>query len=113
MAIPSGAGTEVLKRATLHGNNAATTEILSGTAGHIYTILSIVYCDMEAAEGKIAMRINDGSNDIYLLYDHSVPSNGTFIWNDRLVLSEDDDLDVYNETNNGDWYLTYIDQDWT
>ena len=38
MAIPSGSGTEVLKRVTAHNNNGIV-EILSGTANHIYTIL--------------------------------------------------------------------------
>ena len=115
MAIPSGSGTEVLKRVTLHANNAAWTEILSGTAGHIYTILSVTFCEMSGtANTGIGMRVNDGSNDIGILGTaQAVPAFTTFVWNDKFVLYEDDDLDVYNSGSNGDWYVSYIDQDWT
>ena len=113
MAIPSGSGTEVLKRVTLHGNNASTTEIFSGTADHIYTIISIVFCNMTSSAGNIGFKVNDGSNDIYFMDNNSVPAYGTFTWNDKFVMEGDDDLDVYNQVSNGDWYVSYIDQDWT
>ena len=113
MAIPSGSGTEVLKRVTVHGNNAAWVEALSGTANHIYTILSIIFCDNQNATGSIAIRVNDGSNDIVLCQGQSHAAQGTFVWNDKFVMSEDDDLDFYNTVNNGDWYVSYIDQDWS
>ena len=31
----------------------------------------------------------------------------------RTLMEEDDDLDVYNSVANGDWIVSYIDQDWT
>ena len=43
MAIPIGSGTEVLKRASIHDNNNSHTEILSGEANHIYTILVVFW----------------------------------------------------------------------
>ena len=57
--------------------------------------------------------VNDGSNDIYFMDNMSVPAYGTFTWNDKFVMEGDDDLDVYNQVTNGDWYVSYIDQDWT
>ena len=113
MAIPSGSGTEVLKRVTLHANNNATTEILSGTANHIYTVISIIFASRTGVTGAIGFRVNDGSNDIQLLASESVGAYGTFVWNDKFVMAGDDDLDVYNEHTDGDWYVRYIDQDWT
>jgi len=114
MAIPSGSGTEVLKRITLHANNAGFAEILSGTANHIYTILSIIYNSSITTTQNISIRVNDGSTDIYLLQEHQVSSSyGSFVWNDKFVMEGDDDLDVYNSGSNGDWYVSYIDQDWT
>jgi len=113
MAIPSGSGTEVLKRVTLHANSNTTTEILSGTANHIYTILSIVFCDTQGASGTISIRVNDGSNNVYLLEDQAHSSKETFVWNDKFVMEGDDDLDVQNTVTAGDWYVTFIDQDWT
>ena len=116
MAIPSGSGTEVLKRVTLHANSDGWAEILSGTTNHIYTILSVIFLNLTStATYGIGMRVNDGSNDIQLIHDNAqkVGAYGTFVWNDKFVLTGDDDLDVYNQHSNGDWYVSYIDQDWT
>jgi hypothetical protein len=113
MAIPSGSGTEVLKRATIHDNNNATTEILSGVANHIYTILSITCADQTGSAQNIAIRMNDGANEIYILSTTLLPANGSFCWNDKFVLTGDDDLDVFNSGAQGDWMVSYIDQDFT
>jgi len=110
MAIPTGAGTEVLKRVTKNGLNNAWYEILSGSADHIYTIISIIFCDQEAAAGTISIRVNDGANDIMFLDQQAFAARGTFVWNDKFVLYEDDDLDVFNSTDTGEWYVSYIDQ---
>ena len=113
MAIPSGSGTEVLKRATLHAAGAGWTEILSGTANHIYTIISLIGMDANGGGGTLNIRINDGSNDIQILGGQKVAVAGTFVWNDKFVMEGDDDLDIYASVAGYDWYLTYIDQDWT
>ena len=113
MAIPSGSGTEVLKRAFLAGNNASWTEIFSGTANHIYTILSIICAENQGAAGTIQIRVNNGAADQRILASTAIASYGTFVWNDKFVLEGDDDLDVYNSTTSCDWWVSYIDQDWT
>ena len=46
MAIPSGSGTEVLKRASVHNNSDAYTAVITGVANHIYTVISVVACDL-------------------------------------------------------------------
>jgi hypothetical protein len=111
--MPTGSGSERLRRASIATLNADWQELLSGTAGHIYTILSVVFCDQQSASGTINIRLNNGSNDIFLLTAQSVAADGTFVWNDKFVMEEDDDLDVYNSVTNGHWWITYIDQDWT
>ena len=116
MAIPSGSGTEVLKRHTVHANNATGVELLSGEAGHIYTVLSIVFCDQQNAAAGSTIDITiapSGSGAVYLCRSQHVGPYGTFVWNDKFVLYETDDLDVYNSCTNGDWSISYIDQDWT
>jgi len=112
MAIPSGSGTEVLKRVTTHNLNATWSSIITGVANHIYTIISIVYCSQSGTAGNATIAIHDGSNEIYLMIQN-VGANGTFVWNDKLVLEGDDILKVHNAVSNGDWYVSYIDQDWT
>tara|TARA_B100001250_G_scaffold191495_1_gene164579 strand:+ start:49 stop:441 length:393 start_codon:yes stop_codon:yes gene_type:complete len=114
--IPTGSGSERLRRATVHGlNNGWQFNALSGTAGHIYTIISIIACNQTGTAGGAGFSVNDGSNDIQLvIYDsNSVGAYQTFVFNDKFVMEEDDDLDVYNQYTNGDWYISYIDQDWT
>ncbi len=112
-SMPTGSGSERLRRATIEGLNAGWQEILSGTAGHIYIILSIIFVDQQGASGSINMKMHDGSNEIALLNSQAHSSAETFVWNDRFVMEEDDDLDVHNTVTNGDWIVSYIDQDWT
>jgi len=111
--MPTGSGSERLRRASIHGLDADWQEILSGTAGHIYTIISIIFCDQENASGTINIKVNDGTNDIHLLADQTTGARETFVFSDRFVIEENDDIDVYNSTDDGDWYISYIDQDWT
>ena len=111
--MPTGSGSERLRRASIHALNGEWQEILSGTAGHIYTIISIIFNDQSNASGNTAIRINDGSNDIRIVTNQTVGAYGTFVFSDRFVIEENDDLDVYNACTDGDWYISYIDQDWT
>ena len=112
--IPSGSGSERLRRVTANAqNNGWTNNIISGTAGHLYTILSIIFCDLQGASGTIGIRVNDGSNDIGILSNQAHGANATFVFSDKFVIEEDDDLDVYNSVTAGDWIVSFIDQDWT
>jgi hypothetical protein len=111
--IPSGNGSEVLKRKTKAGNNNGWFEILSGEAHHIYTVLSIIFVNRTTSSYVIEIQVNDGSSDVTILGSTTVGSNGTFIYNDKFVMEEDDDLDVYNGHSDGDWYVSYIEQDWS
>ena len=113
MAIPSGTGTEVLKRAFIHDNNGGYGELLSGQTNHIYTILSITAADQTGSSQNISIRVNTGSNDIFILPTTVLPGNGSFVWNDKFVMYEDDDLDIYNSGAQVDWYVSYIDQDFS
>ena len=113
MTIPTGGGTEVLKRVTSHNNNGLD-EILAGELLHIYTILSIIFANNTTVTTEsIQISVNDGSNDIVIVGYTVIPSYGTFVFNDKFVMEGDDDLDLYNGHTNGDWYVSYIDQDWT
>ena len=114
-SMPTGSGSERLRRVTVTAlNNGWQNNVISGTAGHIYTILSIIFQDQQGASGTALIRVNNGSTDIVLVGSGNVvPANGTFVFSDRFVMEEDDDLDVYNACTNGDWYISFIDQDWT
>ena len=116
MAIPSGSGTEVLKRASIHGHSDAWAALITGVANHIYTVLSVVASEQSNAAEKIAMRIDisaAGSNQVYFFPNTDLLGEQTFVWNDKFVLTGTDILQVYNSAGNVDWHISYIDQDWT
>ena len=116
MAIPSGSGTEVLKRASIHALSDAWSPIITGVANHIYTVLSNSACNNNGSTDTANMRIDisaAGSNQIVIFTEQSITAKATFVWNDRLILTGTDKLEVYNTAGNMDWFISYIDQDWT
>ena len=117
MAIPSGSGTEVLKRASIHGLTNSYQTILTGVANHIYTILSVTFCETAGDPEKIDMRVDisaSGSNPIQLLDRSDIAARDTFVWNDKIVLTGIDQLEVQIQSaGDVDVYVSYIDQDFT
>ena len=109
MAIPSGSGTEVLKRTIVEGNSDAWVNVITGVANHIYTVLSIFAANQSGSDTE-TMYIRLGTN--YILNYDLGPSE-TFVWNDKFVVSGAENLQIYNGAGNVDWVCSYIDQDWT
>mgnify|MGYP006085004869 CR=1 FL=1 len=108
MAIPSGFGTEVLKRTLVETNNGAWTNVITGVADHIYTVLNIVAANQSGSDTE-TIYIKLGA--VYLLTMELGPTE-TFIWNDRIVVSGAENLLIYNSAGDVDWLCNYIDQDW-
>ena len=109
MAIPSGSGTEVLKRTQVDGNSDAWTNLITGVANHIYTVLSISANNKDGGNVEtIYIRVGN----VYLL-SASLGGLETFVWNDKFVVSGAENLQMYNTAGDVDWYCSYIDQDWT
>ena len=114
MAIPSGSGTEVLKLSTINTLNNTTTTVITGVANHIYIILSIVICENQNNAERISITMNDGSNDIDLIYDTPLAAQASYVWNDKFVISGTDQLKIRSHGTSGlDVVVSYIDQDWT
>ena len=119
MAIPSGSGTEVLKRSYVDGSSDSEQTLITGVANHVYTVLSIVAHEMaNHADARVRLYIdyNAGGTDLRL-GDETVGAYNTFIWNDKIVLTGTDKLHFLGlsslGTANYDVWCTYIDQDWT
>ena len=121
MAIPSGSGTEVLKSGSL-GYSTTTDEnahaLFTSTSNHIYLIKSIIILHRyNVTDATVDLIIDPASGaDYYLLKNQSVPSNGTFVWNDVFVLQGGDTLKfecASSGTTGFDVLCTYIDQDWS
>ena len=127
MAYPTGTGTEVLKRTTIHAqSNTETTFRWDGTmattgtssytvtALHIITVLSVSISEQGNAAELIDMFISDGANNIKLLIAQDLAAYDTFVWNDKFVLIGGDKLYVNcGSSANVDFLCSYIDQDWT
>ncbi len=85
MAIPSGSGTEVLKRASIHALTDSSQILIDGVANHIYTILSVIFCEQSGGAEQVYMQVDisaAGSNEIFLLEKPHVCSY--YFWNNYL-----------------------------
>tara|TARA_Y100000310_G_C20014489_1_gene504489 strand:- start:94 stop:468 length:375 start_codon:yes stop_codon:yes gene_type:complete len=114
----SGVGTEVLRRAYLPTiTNAANQYIINGVANHIYTILTITVVQMSNATDTINMVIEiDGSSpEIYLIREMSLGPYETFVWSDKIVLTDTDELIIATSSGSSDVdvYCAFIDQEFT
>jgi hypothetical protein len=124
MAIPSGSGTEVLKRVYTNSTSASDIILHSGaSAHHIYTFISIIICNTITTATSFGMHTQaaGGTNPSELFYliggsanNQALGGQQTFIFNDRLVCYGTDDL-VFNgaASCNIDVWASYIDQDWS
>ena len=115
MAIPSGSGTEVLKRASAEGVDNTTTKILDGVADHIYTILSLIISNNGSSSCNLDIYVApSASGSVFLVRANSnLPAKGTFVFSDRIVLTGTDELSVTCNSGDHDIFISYIDQDWT
>jgi len=127
MTLPTGSGSEVLKRTTINNqSNDATafrwdgtmatvgTETYTVPANHIITVLSIIFCEQGNVAESVHMYMYDGANNHQLLEGQELAAYSTFIWNDRFVLTGGDKLIVdLADAGIVDFVLSYIDQDWT
>jgi|TARA_Y100000034_G_C6695231_1_gene306318 hypothetical protein len=114
MAIPSGSGTEVLKRAVVDGANNTTTSVLTVPTDHIYTVLTITIFNNDSANKTFHIYYDTtGSNNIFIQKSTSLPAEECFVWNDRLVLTAGDVLKIQSTSTETDIVCSYIDQDWT
>ncbi len=114
MAIPNGGGTEVLKSITQSITSAYT---LTPTDDHIYTILNVIFKNNHGSSAHFDMEVSTdgGSNYIWLLESQQFNQDATFVWNEKIILS--DNTARLRITGNGSdnlhFMINYIDQDWS
>ena len=122
MANPStgfdGAGTEVLRRKWFRRVDESSTNVLiDGVANHIYTVLNIMFYNQDNAEIGLDLFIYPDAASgsiVYLLKNGGtkLPAYGSFSFNDKIVLTETDELNFTTgtATTGFDAWITYIDQ---
>jgi hypothetical protein len=117
MAIPSGSGTEVLKRGYFTVTDTTDTKIIDGVANHIYSVISIVITETAGNAETFGLFLDPsaaGTDYEIISLATALGADETFVFNDRLVLSGTDELNFKaGGTCDIDIVITYIDQDWT
>lgn len=128
MGIPSGSGTEILKRTNITAqSNTETafrwdgTQATTGTssytvpANHIITVLSVIISNEGSDTELVLMKANVATlGDCFLLQEQSIATKETFVFSDKFVLAAGDYLQVNcASAANIDFYLSYIDQDFS
>ena len=118
MAIPSGTGTEVLKRAggdALNGYLGAA--VLTVPALHIYTVLTINIIENAGVAEILSLYMtnaDDSNANTRIVRKLDLPAWGSYVHNDKFVLHPADTFRIFTEdASNLDYWISYIDQDWT
>ena len=104
---------EILSVTLTAGVTNSESVLLNGVNGHTYTILSISVCDTAGAAETFDLYIDDGGGgtDYEILSDQAIGANETFIFNDRLVLVDEDHLCAATASSaNVDVVVSYLDQ---
>ena len=117
MAIPSGSGTEVLKRSVVDNHTGGDYQPIDLSVTGIWTatVLSIFVRNSSGSPLLLNGFVTSGGNDIYFLQTQSVGSYETFVWNDKFVMEDGDTLHLQRDTSVGtfDAIVSYILQDWS
>jgi hypothetical protein len=125
MAIPTGSGSEILYRGGFVDPTTETafrwdkTNPTSGTNTytvpdhHIITVISIIVLNDNTSNPRtFDMSMVQASATFKLLENQTVPSAGTFVFSDKIILVGGDKL-LVTSTDTLDFTYNFIDQDWS
>ena len=86
---------------------------MDGAADHVYTVLSISFCETAGNDELLDLYIDDdaGGTVYYIYKSQSIPGNATFVHNDKIVLLATDELvAVLASAGDVDVVVSYLDQ---
>ena len=104
---------EVLSVSHTAGVSNSESVLRNGVNGHTYTILSVIICETAGAAETVDLYLDDGGGgtDYEILSDQAVGANETFVFNDRIVLTDEDHLCAATASSaNVDIIVNYLDQ---
>ena len=101
---------ELLKLATFRGDAASVQALLTVTAGHTYTVLSVTICETGGAAETFNLLIDDGgSADTYIYHTQAIGANETFEHTTKFVMEATDHLSIITaSTSNIDVVVSYL-----
>lgn len=103
---------EILGVSHTAGVTDSESVLINGVNGHTYTILSIVMTETAGAAETVDLYLDDGGGgtDYEILSDQAIGANETFVFNDRLVLVDEDHLCAEAASSaNIDIIVSYLD----
>ena len=104
---------EILSVSHTAGVTNSESVLINGVNGHTYTILSISFCETAGAAETVDLYIDDGGGgtDYEILSDQAIGANETFVYNDRIVLLDEDHLCAATASSaDVDVVVSYLDQ---
>ena len=104
---------ELLKLATFRGDAASVQALLTVTAGHTYTVLSVTICETgNAAETfKLFLDAVGSGGDTYIYFDQALAAKTTFEHTSKFVMEAADHLSIITaSTSDIDVCVSYLDQ---
>ena len=104
---------ELLKLATFRGDASSVQALLTVTAGHTYTVLSVTICETGNASETFQLLIDDGGggSDTYLYFDQALAAKATFEHTSKFVMEAADHLSIITgSSSNIDVCVSYLDQ---
>ena len=104
---------EILKLATFRGDAASVQALLTVTAGHTYTVLSVTICETGGAAETFNLLIDDGGGgtDTYIYFEQTLGSKETFEHTGKFVMNAADHLSIITgSSSNIDVVVSYLDQ---
>ena len=104
---------EVLKLATFRGDASSVQALLTVTAGHTYTVLSVTICETGGAAETFNLLIDDGGggDDTYIYHTQALGANETFEHTGKFVMNETDHLSIITaNASDIDVCVSYLEQ---
>ena len=104
---------EVLGLATFRGDAASVQALLTVTAGHTYTVLSVTICETAGAAETFNLLIDDGGGgaDTYIYHTQALGANETFEHTTKFVIEAADMLGfITGGAADVDVVVSYLDQ---
>jgi len=104
---------EILSLATFRGDAASVQALLTVTAGHTYTVLSVTICETGGADETFNLLIDDGGggDDTYIYFEQALGSKETFEHTGRFIMNAADHLSIITaSSSNIDVCVSYLDQ---
>ena len=108
---PSGIGSEVLRRTHSIATGAGTATLLTVGTDMIVTVLCITCTNQDSSARTYFLTVHPDGGNQCVIARHDLQATSTFIFNDKLVLTETDVLKLESTSTDHDIYVSYIEQE--